>query len=155
MQGGILESCDMSQDGATIQYDPSTMQCPPPAMKGDRLNEDDFIELFDRVQQACDDNKLNKLSVFDFVRLHEDGMVVLKQRIARLQNQMQILSKEITFEKHATLRYETTLMKCTAWAQSLLRSNELLMEDKVTMGKLNIELKKDYKAAKQKLVSSK
>lgn len=85
----------------------------------------DFNRLFNNIQKACDENKLNKLPVFDFIKLYEDRIITLNERVAMLNNKLQAMSKEITVEKHTALRFETTMMKCTELAKSLQRSNEL------------------------------
>lgn len=86
---------------------------------------DDFDRLFHNIQKACDENKLNKLPVFDFIKLYEDRIITLNERVAMLNNRLHGMSKEITVEKHRALRFEMTMMKGTELAKSLQRSNEL------------------------------
>lgn len=130
----VFESSDMSYDEATVQCAAPTLMSStmlPNNVRSDD-SEEDIIRLFNNIQKACDENKLNKLPVFDFIKLYEDRIVSLNQRVAMLNSKMQEMSKEITVERHTALRFETTMLKCTAMAKSLQRSNELYVFERST-----------------------
>lgn len=123
----IFESNDTSSGETTIQCSPTMLMSSAMATNNTRreVSSADFNRLFNNIQKACDENKLNKLPVFDFIKLYEDRIITLNERVAMLNNKLQAMSKEITVEKHTALRFETTMMKCTELAKSLQRSNEL------------------------------
>lgn len=123
----IFESNDTSDGATAIQCSPSMLMSSTIGSNNSRseISNDDFNRLLNTIQKACDENKLNKLPVFDFIKLYEDRIITLNERVAMLNNKLQVMSKEITVEKHTSLRFETTMMKCTELAKSLQRSNEL------------------------------
>lgn len=127
MGENVFESSDMPCNETTIQCAAPTLMSSTmlPNNVRSKASEDDMNRLFNNIQKACDENKLNKLPVFDFIKLYEDRIASLNQRVAILTSKMQEMSKEITVERHTALRFETTMLKSTAMAQSLQRSNEL------------------------------
>lgn len=125
MSETIFEPSDITTGETSIQCATTTMMSSTMAAYKVESNDEDFNPVFNKIQKACDENKLNKLPVLDFIKLYEDRIVALNQRVAMLNNKMQGMSKEITIEKHTALRFETTMLRCTAMAKSLQHSNEL------------------------------
>lgn len=127
MSETIFESSDMGQDETTIKCLPSPFMGTTMTSNNTRLDvsDEDSNKLFDRIQKACDENKLNKLPVFDFIKLYEDRIVIMNQRVALMTSKLQELTKEITIEKKTSIGLETTMLKSTEMAKSLQRSNEL------------------------------
>lgn len=121
-------------DATEVASGETTLQCvPPPLMSStmisnnvrDVASDDDSEKLIARIQKACDENKLNKVPVSDFIKLYEDRLTIQNQQIAAMECKLQEMSKDITREKHTSLRLETTMLRCTEMAKSLQGSNEL------------------------------
>lgn len=89
------------------------------------VTEDDFNRVFLTVRKACDENKLNRLQGFDFINLYEGRIHILNRRIESLNHKLREMTKEITDEKHASLRMEKSWMRSMNLAKSLQRSNEV------------------------------
>lgn len=123
----IFEPNELANGEVTVQS-PSIMMISSTTVATNVRNNDndnDFNRLYNAIQKACIENKFDKLPIFDFIKLYEDRIVVLNQRVAMLNNKLNELTKEITVEKHTSLRFETTIQKCTEMVKSLHRSNEL------------------------------
>lgn len=121
----IFEMDDISHGENTIQCSSSMSSTMLVNNVRREVSDDDFLRLHNTIQKACDENKLNKLPVFDFIKLYEHRIVALNQQIAMLKNKLQATSMEISIGKQTALRFETTMLKCTEMAKSLQQSNEL------------------------------
>lgn len=89
------------------------------------VSEDDFARLFNRIQTAYDTNKLNVVREFDFVKLYEERINILNKDLIRSRNKLEECSADLTYERHKSLQYETSLMRCTEMVKSLRQTNEL------------------------------
>lgn len=113
--------CDEIFD-ANVSFESYGKHC---NIRQNKITEDSFHRVFLTIQKACDENKLNRIHVTDFINLYQCRIDILNRDIEILNDKLHGMTNELTTIQHARISSERNLMRSMDLGNTLMKSNEV------------------------------